>query len=254
MRHLGFLAIPARLPSMRSGTRRCKSLGHDLPLFRLKRRQKSDAGAGDAGRTRAIEGVQSTHYERRGECGADVVEPILANASNFQHISILQGTKVYGVHLHPIPIPARERDPRDPHDNFFLDQEDYVREMGAKHGFSYTALRPQLVTSPTPGALNVLPAIGVYAAIRREKGEPPARPARAGSECCNSRPRHRRAGCTPPPSMRASPARAATSGRPGTGPSTSVVAEGGTSWRAARTTPRVAPLAHTGTPTPRTAS
>jgi nucleoside-diphosphate-sugar epimerase len=36
----------------------------------------------------------------------NVVEPILASASHFQHISILQGTKVYGVHLHPIPIPA----------------------------------------------------------------------------------------------------------------------------------------------------
>ena len=102
----------------------------------------------------------------------NVVEPILGSAKDFQHISILQGTKVYGVHLHPIPIPARERDPRDPHDNFFLDQEDYVREMGAKHGFTYTALRPQLVTGPTPGALNVLPTIGVYAAIQREKGEP----------------------------------------------------------------------------------
>ena len=102
----------------------------------------------------------------------NVVEPILSNAKDFQHISILQGTKVYGVHLHPIPIPARESDPRDRHDNFFLDQEDYVREMGAKHGFTYTALRPQLVTGPTPGALNVLPAIGVYAAIQREKGEP----------------------------------------------------------------------------------
>ena len=102
----------------------------------------------------------------------NVVEPILANAKDFQHISILQGTKVYGVHLHPIPIPARERDPRDPHDNFFLDQEDYDAELGAKRGFTYTALRPQLVTGPTPGALNVIPAIGVYAAIRRELGEP----------------------------------------------------------------------------------
>ena len=101
----------------------------------------------------------------------NVVEPILSGANDFQHISILQGTKVYGVHLHPIPIPARESDPRDPHDNFFLDQEDYVREMGPKHGFTYTALRPQLVTGPTPGALNVLPTIGVYAAIQREKGE-----------------------------------------------------------------------------------
>jgi len=34
----------------------------------------------------------------------NVVEPIVRNASNFQHISIMQGTKIYGVHLHPIPI------------------------------------------------------------------------------------------------------------------------------------------------------
>src|SRR6266851_5285713 len=102
----------------------------------------------------------------------NVVEPIVRTASNFQHISILQGTKVYGVHLHPIPIPARERDARKDHENFFFDQEHYVRETGVQHGFNYTALRPQLVTGATPGALNVLPAIGVYAAIRREKGEP----------------------------------------------------------------------------------
>jgi nucleoside-diphosphate-sugar epimerase len=102
----------------------------------------------------------------------NVVEPIVRSATNFQHISVLQGTKVYGVHLHPIPIPARERDARKDHPNFFFDQEAYVGEMGAKHRFSYTALRPQLVTGPTPGALNVLPAIGAYAAIRREKGEP----------------------------------------------------------------------------------
>lgn len=102
----------------------------------------------------------------------NVVEPIAHNATDFQHISILQGTKVYGVHLHPIPIPARESDPRDEHDNFFLDQEDYVRETGARLGFAWTALRPQLVTGAVPGALNVLPAIGAYAAIRKEKGEP----------------------------------------------------------------------------------
>jgi nucleoside-diphosphate-sugar epimerase len=102
----------------------------------------------------------------------NVVEPIVRKATNFQHISILQGTKIYGVHLHPIPIPARERDARKDHENFFFDQEAYVREMGARSGFNYTALRPQLVTGATPGALNVIPAIGVYAAIRREKGEP----------------------------------------------------------------------------------
>jgi nucleoside-diphosphate-sugar epimerase len=101
----------------------------------------------------------------------NVVKPIVRSASDFRHISILQGTKIYGVHLHPIPIPARERDAHNDHPNFFFDQEAYVCQMGARHGFNYTALRPQLVTGPTPGALNVLPAIGVYGAIRREKGE-----------------------------------------------------------------------------------
>jgi nucleoside-diphosphate-sugar epimerase len=102
----------------------------------------------------------------------NVIEPLVSGKSALKHVSILQGTKAYGVHLHPIAIPARESDSRDNHANFFFDQEDYVRDTGAKHGFSFTVLRPQLVTGQTPGALNVLPAIGVYAAIRREKGEP----------------------------------------------------------------------------------
>jgi nucleoside-diphosphate-sugar epimerase len=101
----------------------------------------------------------------------NVIGPLLSGKSGLKHVSILQGTKAYGVHLHPIAIPARESDPRDNHANFFFDQQDYVRDTGAKHGFTYTVMRPQLVTGKTPGALNVLPSIGVYAAIRREKGE-----------------------------------------------------------------------------------
>lgn len=101
----------------------------------------------------------------------NVVEALIAAKSPLKHISILQGTKAYGGHVRPMPVPARESDPRFDHPNFFLDQEDYVRGAGTRYGFAYTALRPQLVTGKTPGALNVLPAIGVYAAIRREKGE-----------------------------------------------------------------------------------
>jgi len=102
----------------------------------------------------------------------NVIEPLVAGGSALEHVSILQGTKAYGVHLHPIAVPARESDPRDDHANFFFDQQDYVRDAGAEYGFSWTALRPQLVTGKIPGALNLLPAIGVYAAIRREKSEP----------------------------------------------------------------------------------
>jgi hypothetical protein len=55
----------------------------------------------------------------------NVLEPIVRRAAHFRHISILQGTKIYGVHLHPIPLPARERDARKDHDNFFFDHEAY---------------------------------------------------------------------------------------------------------------------------------
>lgn len=62
----------------------------------------------------------------------------MRTAANFQHITILQGTKIYGLHLHPISIPACEGDARKDHENFFFDHEDDVREMGAQHGFTYT--------------------------------------------------------------------------------------------------------------------
>ena len=58
----------------------------------------------------------------------NLMDPLAAAASGLQHVSLLQGTKAYGVHLHPIPIPARERFARDQHENFYWLQEDYVRE------------------------------------------------------------------------------------------------------------------------------
>jgi hypothetical protein len=82
----------------------------------------------------------------------NVIEPLVSGKSALKYVSILQGTKAYGVHLHPIAIPARETDPRDNHANFFLDQQDYIRDAGAKHGFTYAVLRPQFVTGKTPGA------------------------------------------------------------------------------------------------------
>lgn len=112
------------------------------------------------------------HMQTNDAMLRNVVEPLLA-AGHLEHVSILQGTKAYGVHLHPIPIPAREDAPRDDHENAFFLQEDYVRGVAAAHGVSYTAFRPQLVVGSTHGvSLNVATAIGVYAAIRREEGLP----------------------------------------------------------------------------------
>ena len=102
----------------------------------------------------------------------NLFEPLNA-AANLKHVSLLQGTKAYGVHLGPIRIPARERDPRHQHANFYWLQEDYLRAKQAGSRWNWTILRPQLVVGEAIGGnLNIIPAIGAFAAIRKDAGLP----------------------------------------------------------------------------------
>lgn len=102
----------------------------------------------------------------------NVLEPLTSAASGLRHVSILQGTKAYGVHLHPMRIPGREHYPRDDHENFYWLQEDYVREKSAKEDWSFSIWRPQLIVGPNHGVvMNLPPIIGAYAAICREENQ-----------------------------------------------------------------------------------
>lgn len=93
--------------------------------------------------------------------------------SRLRHLSLLQGTKAYGAHVHPIRVPARESTPRDPHENFYWLHEDLVRERSSAQGWTFTIWRPQLIVGPNHGVvMNVPPVIGAYAAIRRAEGLP----------------------------------------------------------------------------------
>jgi nucleoside-diphosphate-sugar epimerase len=74
-------------------------------------------------------------------------------------------------------IPARERNPRHSHENFYWLQEDYIRAKQTGKRWCWTILRPQLVVGEAIGGnLNILPPIGVYAALRKEAGLPLAYP------------------------------------------------------------------------------
>jgi nucleoside-diphosphate-sugar epimerase len=107
---------------------------------------------------------------------ANVMAP-LCRAAPVQHVSLLQGAKAYGGHLHPIPVPARERAPRDPHANFYWLQEDLLRKLAGQFGFQTTILRPQMVVGGATGvAMNLVPVIGAFAAVCRELGQPFAFP------------------------------------------------------------------------------
>jgi len=109
----------------------------------------------------------------------NLVVSLTAAAKGLVHVSVLQGTKAYGVHVHGVKIPCRENRPRDQHDNFYWLQEDYIR--GAQEGadWRFTIWRPQVVFGGATGvAMNLIPIIGAYAAICRELGLPFQCPAR----------------------------------------------------------------------------
>ena len=102
----------------------------------------------------------------------NLLQPLVSRGA-LKHATLLQGTKAYGVHLHRIAVPARERWPRDPHDNFYWLQEDFLRASAAQHGFGFTIFRPQIIFGDAIGAaMNIMPVLGAYAAIRREEGLP----------------------------------------------------------------------------------
>jgi nucleoside-diphosphate-sugar epimerase len=109
----------------------------------------------------------------------NVVEPLERPGGALRHITIMQGGKAYGVHIHPqIAIPARERWPRDTHENFYWLQEDFLRaRRQAGCAWRFTILRPRIVFGDAIGShMNLIPAIGVYAWLRHEQGLPLAYP------------------------------------------------------------------------------
>jgi nucleoside-diphosphate-sugar epimerase len=112
----------------------------------------------------------------------NLMDPLLEHAGVLRHVSVLQGTKAYGAHVHPIAVPAREDRPRDQHENFYWLQEDYVRGKQAGAAWSFTIWRPQIVFGGAVGvAMNLIPILGAYGAICRELDLPFYCPGEHGS-------------------------------------------------------------------------
>jgi nucleoside-diphosphate-sugar epimerase len=108
--------------------------------------------------------------------------PLLKAAPGLRHVTLLQGTKAYGVHVRPLAVPAREgRSELREQPNFYWQQEDYLRAAQAGCGWTFTILRPVLVVGEAiGGAMNLIPALGAHAAVMRERG--PILPYPGGAE------------------------------------------------------------------------
>ena len=103
----------------------------------------------------------------------NLLDALQAAARSLRHITLMQGTKAYGGHVEPAPVPAKERSPRHRHENFYWLQEDLLRERQPKSAWTFTVLRPQLIFGYAIGSpMNIVAALGAYAAIQRELGQP----------------------------------------------------------------------------------
>jgi nucleoside-diphosphate-sugar epimerase len=112
----------------------------------------------------------------------NLLDPLMRAAPGLRHVTLLQGTKAYGVHVRPLAVPAREgRSDLREQANFYWKQEDYLRECRAGRDWGFTILRPVLVIGEAiGGAMNLIPALGVHAAVMRERG--PILPYPGGAE------------------------------------------------------------------------
>lgn len=108
----------------------------------------------------------------------NVVEPLEGDGHALRHVTVFQGGKAYGIHIDPhIAVPAKESWPRHPHENFYWLQEDYLRERQPRSNWHWTVFRPRLVFGDALGSnMNPVPALAVYAALRKEAGLPLAFP------------------------------------------------------------------------------
>src|SRR3954451_5701856 len=94
-------------------------------------------------------------------------------APSLKHVALLQGTKAYGVHVRPLTVPAREgRSEMYEQPNFYWAQENFLRELQHGKGWHWSILRPVLIVGlAMGGAMDLIPPLGVYAAMLRQQGK-----------------------------------------------------------------------------------
>ncbi|HEY4388749.1 MAG TPA: SDR family oxidoreductase [Ktedonobacteraceae bacterium] len=112
----------------------------------------------------------------------NVVETIEPIASDLQHISLMQGYKVYGAHLGPFKTPARETDAYPMPPEFMVDQQLFLENQQQGKTWTWSAIRPSVVGGFALGnPMNLAMVIAVYATISKEYGLPLRFPGKPGA-------------------------------------------------------------------------
>ncbi|WP_248928533.1 SDR family oxidoreductase [Paenibacillus hamazuiensis] len=109
----------------------------------------------------------------------NAIEPV---APNLQHISLMQGYKVYGAHLGPFKTPARETDAYHMPPEFNIDQQQFLERRQPGSTWTWSALRPSVVCGFALGnPMNLAMVIAIYASMSKELGLPLRFPGKPGA-------------------------------------------------------------------------
>ena len=111
-----------------------------------------------------------------------VVEGLEPIAPALEHISLMQGYKVYGAHLGPFKTPARESDAGHMPPEFNVAQQQYLEQRQTGKRWRWSAIRPSVVGGFSLGnPMNLALSIAVYASISKALGLPLRFPGKPGA-------------------------------------------------------------------------
>ena len=104
----------------------------------------------------------------------NVLDAVDGASPDLRHVTMMEGGKSYGVHVRPMPIPAREgRDEARDQPMFYWPQQDYLRAKQAQRGWHWTIFRPASICGESfASPMNPIPALGAYAAVLKAEGKP----------------------------------------------------------------------------------
>lgn len=105
---------------------------------------------------------------------------LLEIAPKLENVTLQTGGKHYGVHLSPVPSPAREEEPRrgSSEDNFYFPQEDFLKSKQKGSNWTWNVIRPEAIIGTTikPNGMNSALTYALYILTCKKLGQIPKMP------------------------------------------------------------------------------